>query len=85
MELFLSLRRGQEIKSIYTIKVRVLTASGVGHKNQCNMENNKTIMETLAALRYQVERYRSMKDGLMCQMLNMKIRRLENALKLSAK
>ncbi len=49
------------------------------------MENNKTSMETLAALRYQVERYRSMKDGLMCQMLNMKIRRLENALKLSAK
>lgn len=49
------------------------------------MENNRKMMEALAALRYQLERYRSMKKGFMCQMLNMKIRRLENALELDAK
>lgn len=49
------------------------------------MENNRKMMEALAALRYQLERYHSMKNGFMCQMLNMKIRRLENALELDAK
>lgn len=48
------------------------------------MEKNKTVMEALATLRYQVERYRMMKNGLMCQMLSMKIRRLEDTLNMSA-
>lgn len=48
------------------------------------MENNKTVTDVLATLRYQLERYRSMKNGLMCQMLNMKIRRLEDSLNVAA-
>ncbi len=47
------------------------------------MENKKTMIETLAALRYQVGRYQSMKNGMMCQMLNMKIRRLEGQLSIA--
>ncbi len=47
-------------------------------------ENNKQVTKTLEMLRYQVSRYQAMKNGMMCQMLNSKIRRLENSLNLSA-
>ncbi len=44
------------------------------------MEKNDKVMQALAMLRYQLERYQTMKNGLMCQMLNAKIRRLEGSL-----
>jgi len=46
-------------------------------------EKNEQVTKTLEMLRYQVKRYQAMKNGLMCQMLNTQIRRLENSLNLS--
>lgn len=46
-------------------------------------EKNEQVTKALEMLRYQVKRYQAMKNGLMCQMLNTQIRRLENSLNLS--
>ena len=44
------------------------------------MEKNDNVPKALAVLRYQLDRYQSMKNGWKCQMLNAEIRRLEHSL-----
>ena len=43
-------------------------------------EKNDDLKKTLEMLRYQVQRYQFMKNGLMCQKLNTQIRNLEKTL-----
>ncbi len=47
------------------------------------MEKNDNVTKALAVLRYQLDRYQSMKNGWKCQMLNAEIRRLEHSLNMT--
>ena len=47
------------------------------------MNENEKSMRTLAMLRYQADRYQSMRNGFMCQRVNAEIRRLMNQLEMN--
>ena len=47
------------------------------------MNENEKSMRTLAMLRYQADRYQSMRNGSMCQRVNAEIRRLMNQMEVN--